>query len=304
MPDPGPHTHVKPPSIEKLASTMPAFPPATGDRTALLAELRARIRGLEGLGGEGGRTLPFGVEAVDSALPGGGLPLGCLHEVTAEDPGVGTAFAAGLLARLAAARPVVWPVMWPVMWIVRGRDLHAAGLAAYGLTPDRLIVVRARRDADALWAMEEALRCPHLSAVLGEAGRLDLTASRRLQLAAESSGVTGVLLRLGADRSVAAATAAVTRWRIAPAPAGEEADHGVGEPRWRVTLERCRGGRPGAWLLDWRDGGLAEAIPHTVPAHTTPAHTTPARRLVPSTVLPGPATSVPAHQATAWTAVA
>ena len=152
-----------------------------------------------------------------------------------------------------------------MVWVVRGRDLHAAGLAAYGLTPDRLIAVRATRDADALWAMEEALRCKRLSAVLGEVGALDLTASRRLQLAAESSGVTGVLLQTGPRRS--AASAAVTRWRIAPAPS-EPLEPGVGDPRWSVALERCRGGRPGAWLLEWRDGALVDAA--SAPARTAP----------------------------------
>ncbi|PWC39901.1 hypothetical protein TSO352_02780 [Azospirillum sp. TSO35-2] len=232
-----------------------------------MAELRARIRRIEGAGGEGGRTLPFGVEAVDGHLPDGGLPLGCLHAVTAEDAGAGTAFAAALLARLATPRA-------PVLWILRGRDLHAPGLAAYGLTPDRLVAVRAVRAVDALWAMEEALRCSALSAVLGELGAVDLTASRRLQLAAESSGVTGLLLDLGPARRQGGAkpetiSAAVTRWRLEAAPSRDDAEDaawrpaeglperlgpGLGTPRWRVALERCRAGRPGHWVLGWERG--------------------------------------------------
>ncbi|HYG86498.1 MAG TPA: hypothetical protein VD978_09590 [Azospirillum sp.] len=225
--------------------------PGAVSKAALLAELRTRIRRLEGLGGDGGdQVLPLGVPVLDGALPDGGLPLGCLHEVTAEDRGAGTAFAAALLARLAAARGA------PAVWIVRGRDLHAAGLAAYGLTPDRLIAVRAVRDADALWAMEEALRCKGLSAVLGETGRLDLTAGRRLQLAAEAGGVTGLLLVDGGHTGVA--SVAVTRWHIAPAPSSAAPDEpGVGESRWRVDLLRCRGGHPGSWELGWRNGALA-----------------------------------------------
>lgn len=218
-------------------------------KAALLADLRTRIRRLEGVGGEDGGCLPFGVPELDAALPDGGLPLGCLHEVTAEDRGAGTAFAAALLARLAMDRGA------PVLWIVRDRDLHAAGLAAYGLTPDRLIAVRAVRDADALWAMEEALRCKRLSAVLGEADRLDLTASRRLQLAAEAGGVTGLLLHAG-DGRAGAASAAVTRWRVAPAPSATVDEPGVGEPRWRLDLLRCRGGRPGSWEVGWQGGAL------------------------------------------------
>lgn len=216
---------------------------------ALLAELRATIRRLEGVGEGGGRVLPLGVPAVDGALPDGGLPMGCLHELAASDPGAGTAFAAALGARFAERAG------GPVLWILGGRDLHAAGLAAYGLTPDRLIAVRATRAADLLWAMEEALRCRGLAAVLGEAAALDLTASRRLQLAAEAGGVTGLLLRL--DPRHAPAGTAVTRWRIAAAPSEASAEDGpgVGPERWRVELLRCRGGRPGAWTLEWRGPG-------------------------------------------------
>lgn len=223
-------------------------------KAALLAELRSRIRRIEGLGSEGGgRVLPLGAAGVDGMLPDGGLPLGCVHELVAVDPGAGTAFAAALLARLAAAGN------GPVLWIVRGRDLHAPGLAAYGLTPDRLIAVRAVRDTDALWAMEEALRCRALAGVLGEVGGIDLTAGRRLQLAAEAGGVTGLLLH-PETRVKEAGSAAVTRWRLASAPGVPEQDEpGVGEPRWRVELLRCRGGRPGVRVLGWRDGAFLEA---------------------------------------------
>ncbi|CAO3442022.1 hypothetical protein [Azospirillum argentinense] len=261
------------PELPVPESCIEAPPP---DRAAVLADLRARIRGLEGLGGEGARVLPFGLPDLDGAFPAGGLPLGCLHEVAGEEPGAGTAFAAHLLARLASAAA-------PALWVVRGRDLHAAGLVAYGLTPDRLIAVRATRDADALWAMEEALRCKRLSAVLGEVGGLDLTASRRLQLAAESSGVTGILLQ-DASRNAnrrSAASAAVTRWRIAPAPSWT-IEPGVGEPRWRAELERCRGGRPGRWLLEWRDGVLVPAQGPERAVSTPASAPTPVRRPAPA----------------------
>ncbi|HYD69857.1 hypothetical protein [Azospirillum sp.] len=258
-----------------MPDVMPAFP----SKAALLAGLRDRIRRIEGIGGEGGRVLPLGVPELDGALPDGGLPLGCLHELAGhelagEAPGAATAFAAALLARLTNRDGAAGPAVW----IVRGRDLHAPGLAAYGLLPDRLIAVRAARDADALWAMEEALRCRRLSAVLGEVGALDLTASRRLQLAAEAGGVTGVLLRTGRAGSRAAsggASAAVTRWRIAAAPSVPD-EPGVGPARWRAELLRCRGGRPGSWVLEWRDGALA--VPGPVPLPVRPARPAPEPR--------------------------
>nr|WP_255635638.1 hypothetical protein [Azospirillum sp. 412522] len=157
------------------------------------------------------------------------------------------------------------------MWILRGRDLYAPGLAAYGLTPDRLVAVRAGRAVDALWVMEEALRSSALSAVLGELEGLDLTASRRLQLAAESSGVTGFLLDLSAGGPVRrksgrvdGLSAAVTRWRLDAAPSLDEEDaasrpvgalRSLGTPRWSVALERCRSGRQGHWTLAWDGEG-------------------------------------------------
>jgi protein ImuA len=221
-------------------------------KAAVLAELRGRIRRMEGIGGaDGTRLLPLGVPAVDQALPDGGLPLGCLHEVVGEnDPfnSVATGFSAAILARIAERQG-------QVIWITRGDDLYAPGIAAYGLKPERLIVVRARRDADILWAMEEALRCRTLGAVLGEIGDIDMVASRRLQLAAEASGVTGLLLRSASRRL--GATASVTRWGLSAAPSQPiDGEPGLGPPRWRTKLLRCRGGRPGEWLLEWNGGGF------------------------------------------------
>lgn len=223
-------------------------------KTALLEDLRARVRRIEGIGGGAGGVVPLGVPAIDAALADGGLPTGCLHELAGE-PGGATAFAAALLARIARQ------LGGPALWIVHGRDLHAAGLAAYGLTPDRLIAVRAADPVDRLWAMEEALRCRRLSAVLAEVGALDATAGRRLQLAAEAGGVTGLALYHGGRRP-GRATSAVTRWRVDSVP-GAPADGvpGIGPARWRVELARSRGGRPGVWTVEWRDGGFAGGEP-------------------------------------------
>ncbi len=228
------------------------------DRSRLLADLKERIRRIEGVGGADGTALvPLGLPDLDSALPGGGLALGAVHEVVGADArldgGAATAFAALLLARMAAGRG-------PVFWIGPAHDLYAPGLAAYGLAPDRLVLVQAdgrgrKGAADILWAMEEALRCPKVGAVIAEVGELDLATSRRLQLAAEAGGVPGLLLRLGPRRMEA--SACVTRWRLSAAPGEPDGLPGLGDPAWRAELLRARGGRPGAWLLTWRDGRLA-----------------------------------------------
>jgi protein ImuA len=101
--------------------------------------------------------------------------------------------------------------------------------------------------------MEEGLRTPGIAAVVGEVGSLPPVASRRLQLAAQRSGITAFLVRRWRNAGEAARerllpNAAATRWRISTLPslpAGGTPE--VGEPRWRIELLRCRGGGPGSW---------------------------------------------------------
>ncbi len=220
---------------------------------AVLSELRRRVDEIERGERRLGAVLPFGLSAIDDALPGGGLPLGALHEARGvsgdeEDGAVAAAFLAGILARLDPGRPV--------LWCQAADDLYGPGLAAAGLGPERLIVARCRDDRERLWAMEEGLRSPALAAVLGEVGGLSLTAGRRLQLAAEASGVTGFVLNRWREAGIAArervaASVASTRWQVATAAGDTSAgEPGVGRPRWRLDLLRCRGGVPGSWIVE------------------------------------------------------
>jgi protein ImuA len=196
-------------------------------------------------------VLPFGVPALDAALPGGGLARGALHEIlglgAAEEEGAeGAAFAAGILARLDPEKPILWCLLHA--------DLHAPGLLLHGLVPERILLARAGSEAELLWAMEEGLKCRGLAAVVGEVAALPLTASRRLQLAAESAGVTAFALRRRQRQapldSEAQPTAAVTRWRIAAMPSHAGAAPGVGHPLWLIELLRCRGGVPARWTME------------------------------------------------------
>jgi protein ImuA len=235
-------------------------PRVKGERPALAA-LKAELRRLEGAGRREGAARPIGVAALDEALPGGGLARGALHEIMAADGADAAAegFAASLLSGLTG------PVLWCCPGEAASGVLYGPGLACFGLPPDRLILVRARRPADLLWAMEEGLRTPGLAAVLGAPRHLDLTASRRLQLAAEGSGVTCLVLR----RAESGSSVAVTRWLVAPAPSGapfgtDTRDFGLARARWRVELLRCRGaavedGR-NVWLMEEGDASGAVAV--------------------------------------------
>ena len=183
------------------------------NKSIRLKELRAQLRMLERGAGAAMAPLALDLPALDAHL-GGGLARGCLHEEAgAMDDGAALGFCVALAGRLAAERPV--------LWCQSEFDVYAPGLAAFGLDPARLILVRARRPADRLWAMEEGLRCQALAAGVIEFGDLDMTAGRRLQLAAEASGVTGLVLHPEGLRA-AAASPAVTRWRVTAS-----AGHGV-----------------------------------------------------------------------------
>lgn len=228
-------------------------------------------------------ALPLGAAALDTHLPGGGLPLGCLHEIEGArvewDDAAATGFALALLARLCAAMPIspAGGVVegGAVLWITPWRDLYAPGVAAFGLDPGRLILVRAGSETDVLWAMEEGLRCPRLIAVVGEVDGLDRAAGRRLQLAARASGVTAFALRRQRypARRAEAPSAALTRWRIAPmsstgaSSTGAESENAtgglLGRPSWQAELLRCRGAAPGQWHVEWDDAtsGFALAAP-------------------------------------------
>jgi protein ImuA len=255
--------------------------PAPADQRAVLERLRARLARLEALGQGDSPVVPLGLPGIDGALPGGGLPRARLHELCGgSSHGAAVGFAAALLARLMATGG-------HVVWIGPRDELFGPGLAQLGLVPERLIVVRARRPAARLWALEEALRSPGLAAALAEVDRLSLTQSRRLQLAAEAKGVTALLLR--PPGAGAAPSAATTRWRIEAAPSetalGEAAGgprRASGRPHWRIDMFRCRGGRTGSWRIVWHEDGWRE-VPDSLalaaaPGDRSAAAPRPARR--------------------------
>lgn len=224
-----------------------------------LAALRAEIAALErGAADRGVRTAPeaigFGDPRIDGRLPGGGLALKSWHAFAGEGLDLEAAAAsAAFVARLA----VPLAVRGELVWVLRRDDLYAPGLAGLGLPAERLIQVCARDEDEALAVMEDALRTPGVAAVIGEADEVDLVAGRRLQLACEQSQATGFVLRrrpFGGAGKGETGSAAATRWSIAPSPSEPAAGElGLGAPRWRVTLERCRGGRTGSWILEGKE---------------------------------------------------
>jgi len=230
-----------------------------------LASLRARIRQIETGGlreqpAPRDAVLPFGVAALDVRLPGGGLALGALHEIAGGGNGALDGAAAALFAAGIAAR-----TQGKVLWCVARPDLFAPALAQAGLAADRVIYVEAGDAQAVLACFEEGLRHAGLGAVVAELTRLSMTASRRLQLAAEASGTLGLALRRWQRREAAAdfgqPTAAVTRWRVSRLPSAALPVPGVGRARWRVELLRCRAGESAELALEACDDAGRLALP-------------------------------------------
>ncbi len=266
-----------------------------------LATLRGCIERIEAHGDTytPGRVA-LGHADADATLQGG-LALGAMHEVFTDagrQSAAATGFVAGLAGRVAARRPLVW-VRQDFTEIESGA-LSMSGWAELGLDPCLLVTVRVADVETALRTVADALACDALGAVVlevwGEARQLDLVASRKLTLAAQASGVTGLLLRLAAEPQPSTAE---TRWIVRAAhsppaaplmpaaplkPAAPSLMPAAawGAPVFDAQLVRNRHGPVGRWIMEWKCDECLFSKPaaYPQPVAAAPAHRphqTPAR---------------------------
>lgn len=222
--------------------------------SSTLSALRVAVERLENSHPE--RLSPrvaLGHSEADVALKGG-LALGSLHEVFAGKghSAAATGFVAGL-ARLATQgkRFVLW--VRQDFAAREAGELAMEGFAELGLDPRYLIVVRAASAQSVLAITADGLACNALGAVVsemwGETKAFDLVASRKLTLAAGTSGVTNLMLRFAAEPC---ASTAETRWIVraahSPPVAAEDA---WGVPAFDAELARNRHGPSGRWIMEW-----------------------------------------------------
>jgi protein ImuA len=251
----------------------PAAPPEAADGT--LSSLRHAIRKLEGRTPsleDAAGFVPFGIAPLDAML-GGGLPCGALHEIAAAreaEIAAATGFALALAGRRAGA------VIWIAEAMTRRESglPYGLGLEEVGLAPETLTLVTAVKPRDVLWAMEEALNCPAVGAVVGELrnpNAIDMVAGRRLALAAGLKPTLALLLRAMPDERP---LAAATRWRIGAQRAAPN-PYGTGPPTFAAELTRNRYGRIGSWVLEWN---RAEQCFDLASAHPEPVVRTPRDR--------------------------
>ena len=246
---------------------------ATASRLQQLAALRQAVSRIEHKqAGFSSAGLSLGIATVARHLPESGLSLGVLHEIIAaeyRDRPSAFGFALALMEKALTTRP------GPAMLVLTHRATrdfgrpYAHGLRQHGIDPRRVVIIETRDDKDAHWALEEALRSnAHPAIVMATlAGDLDLTVSRRLNLAAAAHNTLLAVIRLAGATGT---SAAATRWNISAAPGMPEGFGSFGRSSWRAKLERCRNGRPGEWRIEWNHGShcfcLVESVADSTPA--------------------------------------
>jgi protein ImuA len=222
-----------------------------GPNRDIIAVLKEQIHSMNGFKSlyanyEGECPKPF-----PDSLLNRSFPLGVIHEFVCEDResyAATTGFTAGILASLMHNGRYV-------AWISTNSHLYPPAFSAFGVPPERIIFIRLNRENDVLWAMEEALKCDGLAAVIADVKELSFTASRRLQLAVEDSKVTGFVIRRNIRNLNT--TACVTRWRITHlSTVSEDGLPGIGFPYWSVQLLKIRNGKPHNWQLKFAHGGF------------------------------------------------
>lgn len=227
---------------------------------ASLEGLRAHLHTIAPPARHGRLTLDGGT--IDRAL-GGGLPLGALHSVEgqaiqAETGAAPACFLISLLRHI--------PGDAPLFWVAQSTDLYPPGLSALHFNPARLIHIRTIAEDETLAVTETLLRSGAAAAVVAEAGRIARLAGHRLQMAALSQGTTCFILRRfpwghphGRAPHTSDLTAAVTSWRITPAPSQPPSTTRrplPGPPRLHCALLHARTAPPASWIVEQED------IPH------------------------------------------
>ena len=222
-------------------------------------DLQTDILRLQGFNSISANSADVGLGFMFDSFPNGTFPIGAVHEFLAkekEDTAATNGFIAGILLSLMKSSGTT-------IWISSNRILFPPALKSFGVEPHQFIFIDLKKESDVLWAMDEALKCDAISAVVGEMSELDFTSSRRLQLAVEKSNATGFVIRKNYKK--VNTTACVSRWKVTPSASESSNLPGVGFPKWKVELLRMRNGKSGTWNLEWREKRFVPEFTQTSP---------------------------------------
>ncbi len=209
------------------------------------------LQGFKSLSTDNDIDLDF--HPIENAFPKTKFPIGCTHEFLTtclEDVASTNGFIAFLLSKL-------MQFDGSAIWISASRTLFPAVLKRFGVEPHKIIFIDLKNERDVLYATEECLKCKRIAAVVAEIKYISFKESRRLQLAAEQSRVTGLLVHQ--QSKIINTTACISRWRITSLPRELPGEMpGIGFPRWNVELLKVRNGKSGTWQVEYSSKRLKE----------------------------------------------
>ncbi len=226
-----------------LSAVPPQSPVSAQAHRAVISELAEQIEARQQQFGHrcDARPIPTGWQDIDSTL-GGGVAAGALHEWFGDGdecsrnapwfPPMAVLAHVAHRATLGERQSTIWVGRrcWAYVPALIGADESKRPFV------ERSMLIDATTVDERAWAIDLALRCPAIAAVIADGTGLKLAITRRLQLAAASGGAACLLLRPPWELSEL--SAAKTRWRVR-AECSENT-----EPRWTVELLRCKGVRP------------------------------------------------------------
>ena len=218
-------------------------------REYIISQLKKEILLLEGFK-EPLLAEEASIGRINESFPNGVFPFSSLHEFFCYSHEEMTASSAFIAAMLSSRRGK----KGAAIWISPKLKIFPPALKWFGIQPHQVLFLHVKKEKEVSWAINEALKCSSLSAVIGEMPEMSLTASRRFQLAIEDAGVGCFILRNNPKNLL---TTAVSRWHVQPIHSKVEDDFpGVGHPRWRIKLLKVRNGRTGSWDIEWVNRGF------------------------------------------------
>ncbi len=248
---------------------------------SVIGQLRKQISAIEQ------NLLAEGSDASDQNLPWNNIRAGSLLEIQPESyPQRSAAAGATLAFGAQLLRKRTGPLIWCQLRDPERFHLHAPGLMAFGLDPERMIKLTVKNEKDLLWAMEEALSCSYICGVIGVLWKeklYDFTASRRLLLRARENDVSALMLRSHHANGTTAADIrlGVSSRTSSKMPAREKFLPRLGNTSWQFDLKKGKGINHGNWQIGWNrktlsldlDAGLSDRTPlPQSPTHASQRH--------------------------------
>lgn len=215
-------------------------------QTETIARLRQEILPLQGYKpAKHTDAFDAGLGVIKYSFPNNTFPLGAIHEFkcnTIEDVSATSAFITGILSHFKNSKGAI-------IWISQSCNVYPPALTTYGINPEQVFFITLTTEKEVFWAIEEALGCKGITAVIAYINEITFTQSRRLQLAVEASLVTGFIVRYQPKNIH---TTSIARWHIQQLPSNNASGvPGVGYAKWNVLLEKVRNGTAGQWQLTW-----------------------------------------------------